>query len=329
MNSIVEVSDDLAKRQVNLEFLWLELTNKCNLQCTHCYAESGPHSEIMDSLNINDYIRILKEAFELGCRHVQFIGGEPTLNRSLPDYIEYTRSTGYTTVEVFSNLYHLPEELFLCFLKHDVNIATSFYSDCPEIHDSITQRSGSFERTISNIQKILHSNLHLRVCITVMNENEQRISHTIKFLNDLGIPNVSVDRLRKFGRACEGNISSGMSELCGNCAGQTLCIGPDGQVSPCIMSKLWPVGSVINQPLAAISGSRQLREIRSAIYTEAVLPQIQREQDLGIASMLYDCGPCNPVCNPCNPWCSPGQQCNPCNPNGGQPCNPNGRCAPR
>jgi sulfatase maturation enzyme AslB (radical SAM superfamily) len=28
-----------------LDFLWLELTNRCNLQCTHCYADSGPTAE--------------------------------------------------------------------------------------------------------------------------------------------------------------------------------------------------------------------------------------------------------------------------------------------
>ena len=25
-----------------LRFLWLEITGKCQLECTHCYADSGP-----------------------------------------------------------------------------------------------------------------------------------------------------------------------------------------------------------------------------------------------------------------------------------------------
>src|SRR5208283_2388709 len=29
-----------------LDFLWLELTSRCNLQCVHCYAESGPSSAL-------------------------------------------------------------------------------------------------------------------------------------------------------------------------------------------------------------------------------------------------------------------------------------------
>ena len=55
-------------------FLWLELTNRCNLQCTHCYAESGPDADVSNQLSVGEYEHLLREAFELGCRKVQFIG---------------------------------------------------------------------------------------------------------------------------------------------------------------------------------------------------------------------------------------------------------------
>jgi len=29
-----------------LLFLWLEITGKCQLHSTHCYAESGPHETV-------------------------------------------------------------------------------------------------------------------------------------------------------------------------------------------------------------------------------------------------------------------------------------------
>jgi len=28
----------------DLSFLWLEITGKCNLTCSHCYADSGQRS---------------------------------------------------------------------------------------------------------------------------------------------------------------------------------------------------------------------------------------------------------------------------------------------
>lgn len=59
----------------SLEFLWLEVTNRCNLECVHCYAEAGPQGFRHDSLSFEEWISILTEARELGCRQVQFIGG--------------------------------------------------------------------------------------------------------------------------------------------------------------------------------------------------------------------------------------------------------------
>jgi len=38
-----------------LDFLWLELTSRCNLRCIHCYAESSPSPEQTDVLSAEDY----------------------------------------------------------------------------------------------------------------------------------------------------------------------------------------------------------------------------------------------------------------------------------
>ena len=35
-------SGALNVRESTLDFLWLELTNRCNLQCVHCYTQSPP-----------------------------------------------------------------------------------------------------------------------------------------------------------------------------------------------------------------------------------------------------------------------------------------------
>lgn len=69
----------------DLSFLWLEITGKCQLQCSHCYAESGPggNDGVMTS---RDWESVIDQAGRIGVEMVQFIGGEPTLHRSLPDW---------------------------------------------------------------------------------------------------------------------------------------------------------------------------------------------------------------------------------------------------
>ena len=41
-----------------LQFLWLEITGRCNLSCVHCYADSGPSVNVDNELTYVDYERI-------------------------------------------------------------------------------------------------------------------------------------------------------------------------------------------------------------------------------------------------------------------------------
>ncbi|WP_246018655.1 radical SAM protein [Saccharothrix australiensis] len=80
--------------------MWLEITGKCQLRCTHCYAESGPQGT--NGLMVKaDWENVIDQVAGLGAAMVQFIGGEPTLHRDLPALVRHARSRGLQ-VEVFT-----------------------------------------------------------------------------------------------------------------------------------------------------------------------------------------------------------------------------------
>ena len=249
-----------------LRFLWLELTNKCNLSCAHCYAESGPHPSRKDVLTTDDYHRLLDEAVAIGCRAVQFIGGEPTLHRGLPELIARARMLGYEDVEVYTNGTVLTEKLLSCLVENHVNVAVSVYADDPYIHDAVTGRAGSHGRTIANLKRMLSAGLEIRVGVIAMDINKHRVDHTVAFLRELGIGKVGVDGARGIGRG-EGvsHGDAGLQALCGHCWRGSLCVAPDATVSPCIMSKAWSVGSVAQTGLADLILGPQLHEVRELI----------------------------------------------------------------
>ena len=65
--------------------LWLlaELTYRCPLHCVFCYnpvdfAQSG------EELSTEDWLRVLREARELGAVQLGFSGGEPLVRDDLP-----------------------------------------------------------------------------------------------------------------------------------------------------------------------------------------------------------------------------------------------------
>ena len=98
-SAVSSAADEDLRALDGFRFLWVELTNRCNLTCAHCYAESGPRPSRKDVLTTADYKRLLEEAAALGCRAVQFIGGEPTLHRGLPELITWARALRYEHTE--------------------------------------------------------------------------------------------------------------------------------------------------------------------------------------------------------------------------------------
>src|SRR5687767_12144819 len=132
-----------------MRFLWLEITGRCQLQCVHCYAESGPAGD-HGSMTTADWKRVIDQAAGLGAGHVQFIGGEPTQHPALPKLIEHAAAAGLV-IEVFSNLVHLSPELWRAIEAHAVSLACSYYSAEPARHAQITGRAASHRRTEATI----------------------------------------------------------------------------------------------------------------------------------------------------------------------------------
>lgn len=310
-----------------LDFLWLELTSRCNLRCTHCYADSGPTTSTIGELTLEDYRTILDEGASLGCRKVQFIGGEPTLNPGLPALISHARSSGYEFIEVFTNAVRLSDPVLSCFVDHQVAVATSFYCDDPIIHDRITRRRGSHAATVRTMQRLLREGIELRAGVIAMEDNASRVEETIAFLTDLGVSQVGTDRVRAFGRGADllsENECDSLGELCGNCWRGSACVSADGKVAPCIMAKSWSAGSLHAETFAAIAEGEPLHVIRERIYADVWLRDRSNLEEGGRSPDVDACNPCNPMCNPsCGPSCNPR-----CSPNC-SPCYPSGKCDPR
>lgn len=289
-----------------LNFLWLELTNQCNLECVHCYSDSSPSTKHRDRLTDDDYRRLLTEAADLGCRRVQFIGGEPTLNKSLPDFLRLAKQLGFEILEVYSNLVHVSDHLLTTAATCGARFATSIYSHDSESHAKVTLSSRSHTQTVANIKRLASMGIPVRGSIIVVDQPDHEISATKTFLQQLGVTETSTDRARPFGRGEQFSNGGSMTGLCGNCWRRSLSIASDGSASMCIMSRQWPVGNVCTESLTAIINGSRLRSQRSELY-------LSRAENYPAGSSTQDCNPttCSPDL-PCSPHtCSPNTVCAP------------------
>jgi MoaA/NifB/PqqE/SkfB family radical SAM enzyme len=258
-----------------LDFLWLELTNRCNLRCVHCYTESDPHSGSRDLLSTTDYESILHQAYALGCRKVQFIGGEPQLHSDFLRLVMAAKTIGFEFIEVFSNLTRLHDETISYAAGHGVCFATSVYSDRPSAHDAITGVRSSHSRTIGNLKKLLAHGIETRAAIIHVDQDDTEVERTRAFLQRLGVRHVRSSGVREFGRgeAVVGQTAC-LSGLCGHCWAGKLCVAPDGAAYPCVMARQWPVGNLLEMPLGAVVQGQPLAAMREDIFHSVWLPKL-------------------------------------------------------
>jgi MoaA/NifB/PqqE/SkfB family radical SAM enzyme len=305
-----------------LSFLWLEITGKCNLECVHCYADSGPRQDMFGQMRTEDWLRVLRDAADLGCRQVQFIGGEPTLHPDLARMISFASERGYTFIEVFTNATVLGESLLRTFVEHNVNVATSFYSDDPETHALITKHRGSFERTVEGIKRVVAAGLPIRVGIIETHENASHAERAKHFLEGLGVSEIRIDTQRGVGRGVQDlHTLQPMAELCGECWKGKLCVTSIGRAYPCVFSRFADVGSA-KSGIQTIVGDDPLMEFRAALRA------YRRKKGLDeISSSPEECAP-DVHCEPTSSRCAP-MVFGPCGPERVPPgCSPVDACSP-
>ncbi|MDX1501038.1 MAG: radical SAM protein [Thermoanaerobaculia bacterium] len=250
-----------------LDFLWLEITRSCNLTCAHCYAGSAPSLPVIERMQFRDWCRVMDQARAVGCRSLQFIGGEPTIHPHLGRMIEHARRAGFEECEVYTNAVLLREDLLRLLRRLDVGVAVSFYSPDPEVHDGITGHPGSFERTVEGIRRLVSRKIRLRATVILPRDAAARFDASKRFLRKLGVRSIGSDRVRGIGRGrafVPG--ASPAKELCGRCWKGKLCVDSNGKAYPCVFSRFAAVGDVMTDGVRSIVGGRELQRFRREAY---------------------------------------------------------------
>ena len=154
-----------------VDFAWLELTGKCQEQCVHCYAKSGPDGT-HGTLATEQWEAAIDELAGQGARRVQFIGGEVTLHPNLMPLA--ARALGQNMrLEYFSNMVYLKQSLKALIADHKdrLSLATSFYSASPSVHAQITRRN-THSPIRKNIRWAIDAGISLRAGVIGVQEEQ-------------------------------------------------------------------------------------------------------------------------------------------------------------
>lgn len=182
-------------------YIYWELSNYCNLQCKHCFAEAGTDKKtiIDESLLYSAIKKITVHNFPA----IRFGGGEPLMVPYLPRLVQFCTSLGVKT-DITTNGTLISDHSLVQLHRAGLRELTISVDGLRDNHDFI-RGPGNYERTHFSIVKALtYKYLPISVAFTVTSQNYYEIEDFVDTYILLGIkkfyffrycPNANADTL--------------------------------------------------------------------------------------------------------------------------------------
>ncbi|MBO5968541.1 MAG: radical SAM protein [Clostridia bacterium] len=155
---------------MNIKTVYIEITNRCNLNCRTCYNRSGLNKKTQE-LSINQIEHIISLFSTYGAKRFLFSGGEPSLHSDFDRLLELIRthpelSFGFVTNGTSQN------PTFIQLLNHASNITLQISLDgsCEEKNQQ-TRGIGHFDQAVEFVKSIHNPTLRPLLKMVISQNN--------------------------------------------------------------------------------------------------------------------------------------------------------------
>ncbi len=189
--------------------LTLMITGKCNLQCCHCWPESGPAGN-RHHVDRDRLLPVIDDFRKLGIDKVCLTGGEPLLHPHWQDILDFClMGQGFKEVCLQTNATLLTAEnvrQLASYSRHNLIIQVSLEGAGAKTHDRM-RGIGSFARALKGLVLLAEFGLaeQTRVSLTETKDNFLELPDLLKLINSLGIRHLASGTLVMGGRAAKEN----------------------------------------------------------------------------------------------------------------------------
>lgn len=256
----------------NPDIVTYSFTRQCNLQCRHCYSDSG--EGINQELSPQKTLEVVEQIAKAGSRVLIFDGGEPLIREDIYDMIRHAGRLGLTTVLGTNGT--LITQAVAGKLK-DAGLhhcAVSIDGSNPGTHEWLRGVKGCFNRAVRGAKLIQETGVPLQINTCLNRKNQHEINEIIKLAESLKADSIQFLFYNNSGRSSSlvlppdvdpgffenmnseiniriiGRIGIKGSKCC--TAGENVCcILNDGTVYPCMLQHI-PIGNVMENSLKDI-----------------------------------------------------------------------------
>jgi radical SAM protein with 4Fe4S-binding SPASM domain len=162
------------------------LTDQCNLSCTHCYSKSGPGRETLGELTTPEAIQVIDDLAGMGVPLILFTGGEPLMREDIWDLARHAKSRGLKMALSTNGTLITPEvavRIKECGIEY---AGISLDGARAGTHDRFRNSPGAFEQTLAAFPACKDAGLRCGVRVTLTKENCGELEALVDLALSLG-----------------------------------------------------------------------------------------------------------------------------------------------
>ena len=168
----------------------LELTQRCNIRCTHCYNfdRGGARPPAGPELSFDEIRALLDDLRAAGTLFVALTGGEAMMHPRFWDILDETAARHFA-VYLLSNGTLLTEEACtrLSGYPNLWDVSLSLYGARAETHDAVTRVPGSFRRTVDGARRLQARGITVALKFVVMKGNAAEAADMLALAERMGL----------------------------------------------------------------------------------------------------------------------------------------------
>ena len=170
---------------------------RCNLQCLHCYSDSGPR--VSEQLDIDVLRRVISDAASIGYMVLSVSGGEPLLYSALGEVLRAAHVAGMATTVTTNGM--LLDQRQLEILASDCDLIAISLDGTPESHNFMRNSPRAFDGMCSRLEGLRRSGIPFGFIFTLTFHNVHELDWVAQFAVEQGAQLLQLHPLEPVGRA--------------------------------------------------------------------------------------------------------------------------------
>ena len=170
---------------------------RCNLQCLHCYSDSGP--TVSERLDIDLLRGVVADAAAIGYRVLSVSGGEPLMYPALGELLRAAHTAGLATTVTTNGM--LLDRRRLDILEADCDLVAISLDGVPDSHDYMRNSPRAFDKMCARLQGLRACGIPFGFIFTLTFHNVHELDWVAQFAVAQGASLLQLHPLEPVGRA--------------------------------------------------------------------------------------------------------------------------------